>query len=350
MVMVNNPGSWSHVYSPLRHAEWHGCTPTDLIFPFFLFIVGAAAAFSLGATRSVVQTGKRRRTLARVFRRCAVLFLLGLVLNGFPEYNLDTIRIPGVLQRIALVYMLLAPLVLFVAPRWQAALVFAGAFGHWGLLVGFGGDSPFDAFANASRALDLLVLDPFHLYREGAGTDPEGLLGTIPALLTAWLGYASGVWIRSKPSTGAAAAWLVVAGVIAVGLGWLWSLWLPMNKPLWTGSYALFTGGWAAIGLGLLLQLIDVMNTRRAFEPAITFGLNAIFVFVASGLLARLLIRIPAFWAGADAPTLKAWAFSGLEGLGLKPLDASLAYALLNVLLWWPILALMRMRGWLIKV
>ena len=352
MILVNNPGSWNHTYGPLRHAEWHGCTPTDLIFPFFLLIVGAAAAFSI--PKALGREPNRIKLLLRVVRRCVVLFALGLMLNGFPFYDFGEIRIPGVLQRIALVYLLLVPLVLFLPRTGQAVVAFGLALAHWWLLVAFGGDDPFGPERNLASRIDEAIIGRAHLYHEP--TDPEGLLGTLSAVLTAWIGYAVGQRIRRHGPTAANSGKLAAAGLGLIALGWLWSLAFPLNKPLWTGSYAVFTAGWALVFLAALLAIIDgpvaSRRTTKAFQPAVTFGLNAIFVFVASGLIARLLVWVPAAWAsdGVNTPTIKGWAFDTLVSAGLEPINASLAYAILNVVLWWPVLAFMRRRNWLFKV
>jgi predicted acyltransferase len=350
MLLVNNPGSWSFVYGPLRHAAWHGWTPTDLIFPFFLFIVGAAMAFSL---RRHTEGGEPAGSAfwRRLFRRVALLLALGLLLNGFPYYDLSTIRIPGVLQRIGLVYALAAPAVVFLRPRPRAAVAVAVLLAFWGLgvLVPVGGEAPaMDPDRNLQRVVDLGVFGPEHLWG-GSPTDPEGLLGTLPALVTCLLGYGAGLLLRDAGRSARTARTLAMRGLVLTSIGLVWGLVLPINKPLWTPSYVALTGGLAMVCLAACFWLIDLRGWRRWARPAEVMGLNAITAFVASGLGARTLGLIKVGGEGG-AITLKQWIFEWLVSLGLRGVDASLAFAVGTVVFWWAVVALMQRRGWVLKV
>ncbi len=324
MLLVNNPGSWSHVYAPLRHAEWHGWTPTDLIFPFFLFIVGAAMAWSLRRYREA-GAGVSRGFAVRVTRRVALLVGLGLLLNAFPTFDLAGVRLPGVLQRIGLVYLIAAPLVVLCSGRMlvvvgaMVLLVYWWVLGRWGM-------SPDE---NLARTIDHALFGPFHLYRSGESTDPEGLLSTLPAVVTTLLGYRAGLLIRDG---GRVDRVLIESGVLA-GLGLLWGVVLPINKPLWTPSYVLLSAGLAGVCFAGAYWLIDMQGRRWIGRPFEQMGVNAITAFVGSGLLARVLIHVR---VGDD--TLKGHAYGWLVETGLGPMNASLAFGVLTVLLWMGIL------------
>lgn len=362
MILVNNPGSWDHIYPPLRHSDWHGCTPTDLVFPFFLFIMGTAMAFSL---RRYLESDHPRRGLwVRTARRVIVLLALGLLLNasgaimsgiaslwnGPPTLDLGDVRIPGVLQRIALVYLLAVPAVVLLRIRWQIALAATILIGYTLLLrfvpVPGNGTPSISPDANWCRWLDLQIL-PAHRLWSGSPTDPEGLLATLPALVTTLAGYWTGLAIRSRPIGAAACRRLVLIGVATSTAGLLAALAVPLNKPLWTPSYVVFTAGLAVIILAAMLFVIDARHTRRPFEPLIDFGVNAIFVFVASGVVGRLLIMLPS--PTADT-ALKTWLYEQIAATGIGSRNASLAFAIATVLAWWGVLALMRRMNITIRV
>lgn len=328
MLLVNNPGSWSHIYPPLRHAEWHGCTPTDLIFPFFLFIVGTAMALSFRRYEGARVPGS---TLWRVARRSAVLIVLGLILNGFWHYDLANIRLPGVLQRIGLVFLLAAPVVLWLGrsadawKRWLVSAVLLG--GYWLALVLTNPSDPYDPEQNLVRTIDRALLGSAHVY-SASPTDPEGLLSTLPAIVSTLLGYEAGRLLRERPGVSGLAK-LLVLGIAGVAAGWGWDRVMPLNKPLWTGSYVLFTAGWAAIGLALSYGLIDLARVRKPFKPLASMGVNAITVFVGSGLLARVLV----FTEIGDR-SLKSWMYGSTFEPWLSEINASLAFAISTVLIW----------------
>jgi predicted acyltransferase len=335
MVLVNNPGSWRHVYWPLRHAEWHGFTPTDMVFPFFLFIVGVSIPLALGAR--LEQGG--RGVIGRVLRRSAAIFALGLLLHALPLFHLATLRIPGVLQRIAVCYLLAALLVVLtrgvVGWRLQALVTGALLVGYWLLMTraappgGVAGDlSPGGSLAGY---VDRLVLGP-HIWQVSKVYDPEGVLSTLPALATTLLGVLAGHWIRgARPGRGVAGG-LLIGGLAATGAGWLWGLSFPINKALWTSSYALLMGGLAALALSACYWTIEVRGWRAWTRPFVVLGVTALPLFFLSSFMARLLVLIR---VGPGGPRLQAWLFDHLFAPWLPAVDASLAYALAYVLLWW---------------
>jgi predicted acyltransferase len=347
MVLVNNPGTWRAVYPPLRHADWHGWTPTDLVFPFFLFIVGAAIPLSLG-TRVGERAG--RPVLARVLRRSAVIFALGIVLNGFPWFDWATLRVPGVLQRIALCY--LAAALIYLATGWRGQAVAAAALllSYWGLMTlvpvpGYGAGDLGRA-GNLAAYIDRAVLGS-HLWQQAKVYDPEGLLSTLPAIATTLLGVLAGHWLVSGPPPGAVAAGLAGAGLAATALGALWGLWFPINKTLWTSSYALFTGGLAALALTACYWLVEARGFRRWAVPFAWFGVNALALFFLSTLAAKLLLLIR---IGPEATRLHAWLFERLFAPWAAPINASLAWALAYVLVWWGAMWLMFRLGLKLRV
>jgi predicted acyltransferase len=350
MLLVNNPGSWAHVHAPLRHAEWHGWTPTDLIFPFFLFIVGVAMTFSFGKHRG---RGASRTTLLRkATRRAIILFALGLLLHAFPWYDLDlsSLRIPGVLQRIAVAYLAASALVLFLGFRGQLAATAVLLLGYWALMTlvpvpgGRAGDLSPDG--NLAAWLDRTLLGTNHLWASARTWDPEGILSTVPAIATVMTGIFTGRWIRAGRRGPRIAAGMVSGGVAAIGAGALWGEVFPINKNLWTSSYVVFTSGMAALVLGLCYWAVDVKGWKAWTWPFVVFGVNAIAAFFLSGIFARLTVLITA----GDGVTLKSWIYRHLFVPWAGPLGGSLAYAVTFVLLWLGLMAILYRRRIFISI
>ncbi len=356
MILVNNPGNWGKVYAPLLHAEWHGWTPTDLIFPFFLFIVGVAIVLALGRR---IEAGVERRSLTtKLVRRSAVLFGLGLFLSGYPfglfgtrtfERLLETWRIPGVLQRIAVCYLLAS--LLFLYCRKPALKVWTAVclLGYWPLLALTpmpGGGAPDLATKGQHLAgwLDRVVLGK-HLWIYGKVYDPEGILSTIPALATTLLGLFAGLLLVSDRPAVEKVARLFVRGSLLVVGGYVWGWFFPISKGLWTSSYAVFTAGMATCALALCLWLFDVERHPRMARPLVIYGVNAITVFVGSGVLARTLGILK-----VGERTVHSWIYGGLFASWLPPYVASLAFALAWVVGWFLVLWVMDRRGVVIKV
>jgi predicted acyltransferase len=348
MILVNNPGSWAHVYAPLRHAEWHGWTPTDLIFPYFLFILGVAIPFSF--SRRLTEGARRADLLRPVVRRSLVLIGLGLLMRLVPDFDLAGMRWPGVLQRIGLVYLAGATIYLWAGPRARWAWLAGLLLGYWALMTlapapGFeAGDLSPDG--NFAAWLDRVLMGG-HLYREN--WDPEGLLSTVPAVGSCLLGIFTGEWLRRGRGGADTTRGLLLAGVALVGAGWAWGIVFPINKNLWTSSYTVFTAGTALLLFGALYWTIDVRRMRGAWHvPMVVYGMNAIAVFVASGMMTKAMVRIHV--GGPEGPSLYAWSYRTLFVSWAGELNGSLAFALGYVLLWLGIMWLLHRRGIFIKI
>jgi predicted acyltransferase len=341
MILVNNAGDEPESYWPLQHAEWNGWTPTDLIFPFFLFIAGASMAFSLRAR--LERGASRSELLKHLLWRGALIFGLGLFLNGFPNhYQLESWRVYGVLQRIAVCYVITAILALWTERRVQVAAAFACVLGYWLLMrfvpvPGLGvptHDIPLlDPDLNLAAWLDRQLL-PGHLYE--VTRDPEGVLSTIPALATCLLGLLAGDWLRSARPARVKALGLAVSGVIALAAGQAFNLVFPINKKLWTSSYVLFTAGLALACLAACYWAVDVHGWRRWATPFLVLGTNAIAAYVLAEIVAHWLGRVEAGVA-ADGTSVswQEWIYQRFfEGFG-SPANASLLYALVFLAFCW---------------
>ena len=356
MVLVNNPGSWEHVYAPLRHAEWHGFTPTDLVFPAFLFIVGAAVPFTLA--RYEGHGAPRGALRLRILRRVLLLFALGLVLNmAAPVFrwllhgtavDWGTLRIMGVLQRIALAYLLAMVLVLTLGPRGRIAAVLGILLGYWAMLewvpVPYFGPGDHGPDTSLVTYIDKLILTRPHLYK--GRFDPEGLLSTIPAAATVLIGCLAGAWVKRAPVTGRVSAGLALAGIVLALLGALWGLAFPINKALWTSSYAVYAAGWSLLLFALCYELVEVRGLRRLGWPLQVMGVNAIFLFFASGVAARLLLALRT----ADGRSAYQGIYDTLFAPWAGPLNGSLAFAAATVAAWWVVLYALYRRGWFFRL
>jgi len=360
MILVNNPGSWAHIYPPLEHAEWNGCTPTDLVFPFFLFIVGVSIAYAMGSKRDDDDT--HDRTIGKAFKRAVVLFLLGFILAIFPRNfstfdffeALKTVRIPGVLQRIAVVFLISTILFLKLNDKGLFRAIVIFLFGYWALMnfvtVPGIGPANLEKETNLGAWLDRTILTEAHLWKQSKTWDPEGILSTIPAVGTCLFGVLVGVYLKSKTVEAATKiAWLFSVGTLAVIGGLLWDLQFPINKALWTSSYVLYTGGLATIILALSYWLIDVNRYTRFTKPFVVYGVNAITVFFLSGLMPRLLNMIKVDFNGEKVGALS-YVYKAWFAPYFLPINASLAYAVAFVLFWYIILWVMYKRNIIIKV
>lgn len=385
MIMVNNPGTWSHMFAPLRHATWHGCTPTDLVFPFFLFAVGNAMAFVIprlqGAGVSVFWK--------KVIRRTVLIFLIGLFLNWWPfvewidgqlQFRAWTdannpergIRILGVLQRIALAYFFASILVYYTKPRPLIYISIAILVVYWGLCAFLGDNDPYSLAGWFGTAIDKQILGIPHMYKgEGVPFDPEGITSTLPAVIQVVFGYLVGSFIKSKgevdwlwtrlPQAQNAhfklIAGLFMAGFILLVLGWIWSLGFPINKKIWTSSFVLYTTGLATMTLASMVWYIEVQGVKnkltRFFD---VFGKNPLFIFVLSGLLPRLLglIRIEVGTARdgtTQYTTPLAWFYSNIcAPIPGPPEIGSFVYSLCFLALMWAICYWLDKRRIYIKV
>ena len=361
MILVNNPGSWSHVYAPLRHAAWHGATPTDLVFPFFLFGIGVAMSFSFAARAA---RGDSARTLwGHVAKRALILYGLGLFMAAYPRFDFATVRLVGVLARIAMVYLVAGTLVLFLSRRTVFAAMLALLAVYWALLAwvpvpGFGAGD-LSAEGNLGAYLDRMILG-VHMWSGGGGVyDPEGLLSTLPAVSSTLAGLFAGDYLRARhraggqagePAAANAALRMALLGAGLVLAGHAWDLVFPINKPIWTSSYVAYTTGWALVTLGALYQVIDVRGRRAWARPLVVYGVNAITVFVASGLVAKTLVlwRVPT--GGGGTTSAYNFLYETLFASWAGPLNGSLAFAIATVLFWLGVAWAMYARRIFLKV
>jgi predicted acyltransferase len=431
MVLVNNPGTWGAIYGPLKHAEWHGITPTDYIFPFFLFIVGVAIPIALGKR---IASGITRDVYFKIVSRSFLIFALGILMSAIPffnfaetqipapikvlvvlgysaalflylwdktlaalavagataaivtafwlfgavivPYNVATMRIPGVLQRIAVCYLVVSLIYLHTTWKQQTAIGIALLLFYWLLMtaVPVPGCEVWtidDKACNLAAWLDRTILTEDHIWRAGKVFDPEGILSTVPAIVTTLSGVLTGTWLktsdefrmvndelkeRQDPSSNnhhsalTKALGLFFAGTVLLAVGWSWSLVFPLNKSLWTSSYVVYTSGLALLTLGVCYYVIDIKSYKRWARPFVIFGVNALALFVFSGIMARLMGMIR--FAGSEGKdiTLQQWIFNNIYLAIWSPINASLAYALSFILFWLFLMWLLYRRRIFIKV
>jgi len=357
MILVTDPGSYGAVYPQLLHAQWNGATATDMIFPAFLFAVGIAITLSFA---SRIERGYDRGRLARhAVIRSVVIFVIGLVVNGFPDYNLHTLRIPGVLQRIALCYLFSALIYLALGngrqPRaalrrsWTiAGIVFVILAGYWCVLKlvpvpGFG-PNRLDSLGNAGAYIDRLAFGTQHMWVYGTTPgygvtyDPEGLLSTLPAIATLLIGILTGEWLRTAYGRNRKALVLAAIGIVFTLAGWFLDPLLSINKRIWTSTFVLFSGGVSLLVFSALYFVLDIRWWRWWTVPALVFGTNAILAFALSNVITTLTDRIH---VNANGMTLHQWGYREVFAAWLQPVHASLAYAicivLVNMALLWPL-------------
>lgn len=410
MVLVNNPGLWGAIYPPLQHAEWHGITPTDFIFPFFLFIVGVAIPIALGKR---LKEGITREVYWKIASRAFLIFFLGMVLNAFPLFdfskpdipllakivvmlalmatlylwltgkstaalvtlagvavlmtglyfasfpvafiNFETLRIPGVLQRIAICYLIVS--VLFLHTNWKQLTIIGGALllFYWLIMTivpvpGCEITTINDKACNISAYIDRLILTENHVWRSAKVFDPEGILSTLPALVTTISGVLTGMWLKSERSDTEKAVGMFFFGVVLCAVGWCWNPFFPFNKPLWTSSYVVYTSGLALCFLASCYWLIDIKGYKTWTKPFVIFGVNALALFVGSGLLGRLMGVVK--FAGADGKeiSLQKAIFDNVFAPLAAPVNASLMYAVSYILFWLFLMWLLYRKRIYIKV
>ncbi len=301
MILVNNPGSWDYLYSPLDHAPWHGCTPTDLVFPFFLFAVGNALAFVIPR----FEKEGTAYTFKKVLKRTLLIFLIGLFLNWCPfvKWNNDAlvakpwelVRIMGVLQRIALCYFSASLLIYFLKVRGAFVVGCIILLLYWQVCLWLGNpESPYSLSGYFGTAIDSKLLGVSHLYKgEGVPFDPEGLASTPAAIVQVLFGYLIGQYIQSKGKTYEMLSNLFVAGTVLVLAGYCWDYVYPITKKTWTSSYTVYTTGLATLTLAILIYLVEFKNKRGAWSRFFdVFGKNPLFIFVLSGFLPRVLALV----------------------------------------------------------
>ena len=383
MLLVNDPGSWAHIYPPLEHAPWNGWTPTDLIFPFFLFIAGITTFLSLSARRA--RGDDERAIRNQIIRRGALIFLFGCLVNGFPYFAWGTVpnipdptfldriverlltwRITGVLQRIALAYMIAALLTQKTTLRQQVYIIAGLLFGYWFVMTvlpvpgeGTIGALLLDQPPRTMAAwTDRLVYDwskwglGNHLWVGGKTWDPEGFLSTMPAIGTAMLGNLTGRWIAQRRPLSERLTGMFAAGALAMMLGLMWHWVFPINKSLWTSSYVLFTAGLGAVSLATIMWIVDFQKVRGWWTKFfVVYGVNPIIAFCGSGIMARCIYSIFKVPGPDGKPiALQAWIHRTLFVPWLSPENASLAFAVSFVMLWYGILYWLYKRNIILKV
>ncbi len=360
MVLVNNPGSWASVYAPLRHAQWNGWTPTDLIFPFFVYIVGVALTYSFG--KLLERGATRAELMLKACKRFAMIFAMGLAIAGFasPEglftgYQLEHIRVPGVLQRIAVAYLVTSAIYLYTK-SWKSRAVWGAAIllAYWALMAlvpvpGVGAPDFSGPGKNISNWLDLRVIGPDHVYPGTAPWDPEGLLSTMGAIGTCIIGSLGGQLLRARRSPEEKTNGLFVMGTLLLAAGLMWGGVFPINKSIWTSSYVLFAGGFASIFLALCYWTADAQGWRWWTKPFVVYGTNALALYFLSAIVTRLILWVIPSPAGGDEH-FKEWLYRTAFVPFFSPINASLAWALFYVLAWLGIMWVFYSRKIFIKV
>jgi predicted acyltransferase len=359
MVLVNNPGDWSNLYSQLEHAKWNGWTFTDCIFPFFLFIGGVSMALSLG--RLAAAGADKPRLLAKLAKRAMLIFLIGFILNFLPYFNIEKVRIMGVLQRIALCTLLAAPIVVYC--RWRAQLaIIAALLALYSVLmllvpvpgIGAGVLEPGKDFG---AWVDRMLLGK-HLWVQSKTWDPEGLVSTLPALCSQLFGVLAGRWLLSNVPRTEQTVWMLLAGLLALWLGVILdAILMPINKSLWTPSYCLLMTGWALVVFSAFYWLLDVNPSpavraaaMRWARPFVIYGMNALFVFALSGFIAKMFGFIKFNGADGAMVSLGKLLYAPIRGLPIGPVNTSLLYALLFNLAMFALAWGMWRKRWFVKV
>ncbi len=360
MIMVNNPGTWSDIYPQLRHAAWDGWTFTDFIFPFFLWIVGVAMTLSFA--KRVEQGANKRQLLLHVFRRAVIIFGLGLFLAGFPfgllfghQFSFANIRIPGVLQRIAICYLIASAIFLWTSWRAQIAWIVGLLAAYWLMVTmipvpGFGA-GVLRPEGSLCWWVDSTVLAG-HTWRGAPvmGFDPEGIVSTIPAIATTLLGVMMGHWLRTKRSVEEKTVWMFVIGEFLLLLGAILDMWLPINKNLWTPSYTIFMAGWASVIFAMFYWLIDVKGYKKWALPFNIYGMNAITVFVLAGVLGRTMGLIKVAQDDGTLISLQRHIYTHFFVPFASPLNASLLYAICFIVVMFVVVWFMWKMKWFVKV
>lgn len=363
MLLVNNPGDWGHLYSQLAHAKWNGWTFTDWIFPFFLFICGVSLTLSLN--RQTQAGAAPTALLLKLGKRAAIVFLIGLALNLYPIFDFTTVRIPGVLQRIALCTLLAGPIVLCFNWRQQCVWVVM-LFALYSVLMllvpvpdaaGVIGIGVLEPGRDVGAFLDRWLLSG-HLWAVSRTWDPEGLVSTLPALGNLLLGVLAGRWIEQPLAKAEKTVWLLIAGLACLWLGTvLDATFMPINKSLWTVSYAIFMNGWALIVFGIFYWLLDASpslalqrRSARLLHPCVIYGMNSLFIFALSGVIAKTLLLIKITWIDGSLLSLKAILYTAIQSLPLQAVNTSLLYATLFNSFMFCIAWLMWRQRWFVKV
>jgi predicted acyltransferase len=349
MIIVNSPGSWNFIYAPFAHAEWHGFTPTDLVFPSFLFAVGNAMAFVMYKFEGQPESIFWRKIL----KRTLIIFLLGFLMYWFPFFEdghlkpLSETRIFGVLQRIALCYFFAAVIIHYGSKKFALWFSFFALIGYWALAYFFGdaGD-PFSLTGNASTKLDLWLIGPKHLYHgEGIAFDPEGLLSTLPAMVNVIAGYLAGDFIKRYGNSYETISKLMIAGAALIAISLMWDAVFPINKKLWTSSFVTLTTGLDLIILPTLIYVIEIARSTSWTNFFVVFGRNPLFIYLLSEILLITLFMIP-----VGDTSLQEWIFVNIFEAVASPINASILFAISFMLVCWAVGYLLDKKKIYIKV
>jgi predicted acyltransferase len=342
MILVNNPGSWSNIFSPLRHSEWDGCTPTDFIFAFFLFIIGVSIVYAMDGKRKDVKN--HPKLILAIFKRSFIILAIGAFLALSSNFDWSIVRIPGILPRIALVFCISGILYVKTATRTQIYVIIALLVGYYILMnyvdVPGYGHATLDPANNLGIWVDRFVFSENHLWQHGKQTDPEGLLSTLPAVATVLIGLITGTRLKSLQSKNTdELAGLIIFGIIMILVAIIGNAYFPINKSLWTSTYVLYTAGFAILFLAILHWLIDIKGYMKFIAPFIAFGRNAITAYVIAGIVPVLLYKIE---IPDNGKSVSLWNYANLHFFMpyFSPNTASLIPAVLMLLLvfapiWW---------------
>lgn len=335
MILVNDPGDWGHIYWPLEHSKWNGCTPTDLVFPFFLFMVGVSVVYAMQAKKT--DTVSHPKLMLSILRRTIIIVLLGICLPLIGDFQFDHLRFPGVLQRIGIVFGITALLYIKTNARTQIAIAAVCLIGYYLLITvvpvpGFG-PANLNPETNLGAWLDRLVFTPNHLWGASKTWDPEGLLGTIPAIGTCLIGVLTGTWLKSdRLKTGSQILRLTNVGALLAVAGLIWNTFFPINKSLWTSSFVLFTAGLAIIILSVSYWLIDVKGYKKLLPPFLAFGRNAIAAYVLADVIPAIISIIPVTDNGHKT-NIWSYMYFHLLTPNFSPENASLISAIFTVII-----------------
>lgn len=351
MVLVNNPGSWDQIYSQLDHSVWDGWTFTDLVFPSFLWMVGVSMTLSF--SKRMAQEHSRRKLMLHSLRRSGLIFLIALLLNQFPYFKFDDVRLPGVLQRIAICYLIAAAIYLFGGRKGVVAAVVLLLTGYWMLMTlypvpGFG-PGVLTREGNFAKYIDGLVLHG-HMWRQTRTWDPEGIVSTLPAIATTLFGILTGMFLKTNRSQPEKTAWLFTGSCGLLLAGLVMNIWMPINKNLWSSSYSVFMAGMSTGIFALFYWLVDVQGHKTWAKSFVIYGQNALAAFVFSGMIARIMeeMRVPD--VGGRPVSLQTWVYRNALLPMAQPKRASVLYAVANVAAVFLFSYVLYRKKWLIRL
>jgi predicted acyltransferase len=352
MILVNDPGNWAHIYPPLEHSVWNGCTPTDLIFPSFLFMAGVSIVYAMQSKK--IDTSGHTKILLHAFRRMVTLIIISLLVQLFYHHSLTHLRFPGVLQRIAVVYFICTFLYLKSTQKaldWMLGISLVGYY----IIMAFipvpdGHPANLDPETNMGAWIDRLVFTSNHLWASSKTWDPEGLLGVIPSIGTGLFGMRVGTWIkRTDRDSSTKTAWLFVYGILAIVVGMIWDLFFPINKALWSSSFVLYAGGISTVGLTLAYWFIDIQGYKKFFWPFLVFGTNSISAYILADIVPGLINLVKINHNGKTLPGME-YLYQTLFAPYFSPVNASVIDAIAFVLLIWVMMYPLYIKKIIIKV